>query len=267
MTFSQPRITNVYEFFRDLPVTKGLIALWLLNFLLSILTNGAINGLLIYVPGVIPNGLTGLVTYPLVIGFNILALLFGALIMWQFGGSLERSWSSRNYLLFLLAASAATALVWTLGVWLFSLIIPSLELGMAALGSPWILIASVVFAWSRLNPEQTIMIWFILPAKAKWIGWASAALMFIFLPMSIVSGVFIFLLGPFALGGIATAYAWVWYRNTWAWIPRRRKEKQPARAVRHPSSTVWGVLTRPFREWQRRRRVAKLQRTFHWDDE
>ena len=39
------------------------------------------------------------------------------------------------------------------------------------------LIASLFFAFARFYPEEIIYIFFILPAKIKWIAWISAALL------------------------------------------------------------------------------------------
>lgn len=263
MTYSQSRMSGVYEFFRELPVTKIILAIWALNFLASLLGAGAVNAFLDYMPGKIPNGITGLFTYPLAMGINFFGLLFGGLMLWQFGGSLERSWTSRNYVLFLLSSSAAAALLWTLGVWLFTQ-----NLAPAALSGPWMMIASVIVAWAWLNPEQTIMIWFILPVQAKWIAWATIAFLYLLMPLSVVgTSPLILVLGVFALGGVAVAYVWTWYQHNWAWIPRKAKPKPSARTLRHPSSTWGGAMLRPFREWQRRRRIAQLEKTFQWDDE
>ncbi len=252
--------TRGQEFFRSTPATVVIIALWVVVFLAAIITSGSIFHFLEYNPFSMPNAITGLVTYPLIIG-GIINLLINGLMLYWFGGSLERGWGTRTYVLFLLAANVAAALLWTLGCALFG--------GLAILASPWLMISSVIVAWAWLNPEQTILFWFVLPLKARWIGWLDIVLLYFLFPSSQgVGGWRFFLLGFFALGGVGVAIGYDWYRRKWGWIPRRPRESKPSRRViRHPSSTPLGVMMRPVREWQRRRRIAKLERTFNFDDE
>lgn len=185
-----------------------------------------------------------------------LGVTLGGLMLYWFGGSLERSWGSRGYLLFLLGASLSSLIVWEIGV--FVLVSHTL----IPMAGPWMLLTATIVAWAWLNPEQTVMLYFILPLKAKWIGWGSIILLFIEMPLSVIgSGLLVPVLGIFALGGVGFAFAYLWYQRTWAWIPRRKKGKT-TRTLRHPASNVFGGLLRPYREWQRRRRVAKLNKTF-----
>lgn len=254
------------EFFREIPVTKIIIGLWTLVFLATIVAPGPIISVLYFTPTKMPNAITGLLTYPLLIvgPFEIINLLINALMLFWFGASLERSWGARNYVLFLLAANIAAALLWTAGFML-------LGGAVTRLGGPWLMISSVIVAWAWLNPDETIMFWFVLPLKAKWIGWLDIALLYFLFPASQgVSGWPTLILGFFAMGGVAVAIAYVWYRHKWGWIPQRPRAKASSptrRVIRHPSSTPLGGLMRPFREWQRRRRIAQLQKTFNFDDE
>jgi hypothetical protein len=113
------------------------------------------------------------------------------------------------------------------------------------------------------------MFWFVLPLKAKWIGWLDIALLYFLFPLGQgVAGPAIFILGFFALGSVAVAYAFARYHRDWAWILRSDYRQKPNRRVlRHPSSTFFGSLTRPWREWQRRRRIAYLQKTIRFDED
>ena len=118
-----------------------------------------------------------------------------------------------------------------------------------------------------MNPEATILLWFVLPLKAKWVGWLDIALLYLLFPPS-STGPLRFLLGFFALGGVAVALWYVKWRREYGWIPRRRESTpKKARAVRHPAAGLWRRLLRPFADWQRRRRVARLQRTFKFDED
>jgi membrane associated rhomboid family serine protease len=245
------------NFFRTIPITKAILLLMVVTFLVNISTNGLLGGLMAYIPFRFPNGLTGLFTYPFVIG-SIITLLISGYMMYMFGGSLERSWGRRLYFVFLTSATATAALVWTVGASLFG--------GNPTITGPWLMVSAVIVAWAWLNPEETILLWFVLPIKAKWIGWLTIVILYFTFPR--VAGIQFFILGFFALGGVAVAYAYVRYKRDWEWILRPENRARPnSRVIRHPSSTFTGSLTRPWREWQRRRRIAHLQRTLLIEEE
>lgn len=265
MALPQPRWREGEDFFRELPVTKVIILLWLASFFVSIIAPGLID-LLGFKPFDFPQTLTGLVTYPLVFhgAGEIVNLLFSGLMLWWFGGSLERSWGSRTYLLFLLACNIATALLWEFGIFLMTT-------RFIDMGTPWLMIASVVVAWASLNPNETIMLWFIIPIQAKWIGIGTV----VFLFFSYVAqtpgnyGILRLIFGVFSLGGVALAYAYARHQRLWGWLPRRPRERRepPRRVLRHPAANPFRVFLRPFQEWQRRRRIAYLQRTLRLPDD
>jgi len=258
MAFSQ----RAADFFRDMPVTKTILLLWVVGFLSSFFFNLPIDNWLAFDPYHAPNLFTGLVTYPLII-HGVINLLFSGLMLYWFGGSLERSWDSRNYLLFLLVVDAVAALVWYGGLALFS--DPGLVIGTT---NAWMMIAAVIVAWAWTNPNETILFWFVLPLQARWVGWLTIVLLYFSYAGMADAGPWRILLGLFALGGVGAARAYVWYRRQWGWVPRRHTPR-PAhtRVIRHPSSTLLGALTRPYREWQRRRRIAYLQKTIMLGDE
>ena len=248
------------RFFSTIPVTKVILLLMAVTFLVNISTSSRLSGLLLYIPLHFPNGLTGLVTYPFVIG-SIITLLFSGYMMYMFGGSLERSWGRRLYFIFITSATATAALVWTVGASIFNL-----PLEDAILRGPWLTVSAVVVAWAWLNPEETIMLWFVLPIKAKWVGWLTIVILYFTFPRPM--GIQFFILGFFAMGGVAVAYAYARYKRDWEWILQPQNRAKPNRRVlRHPSSTFVGALTRPWREWQRRRRIAYLQKTLHIEEE
>ncbi len=247
-----------------MPVTKMLVVLLVFSFLVSIAAQWVMF-FLAFIPQSFPQQITGLLTYPLVIHGpgDLINLLFSGLMIWWFGGSLERSWGMRTYLLFLLATNASAALVWQAGFWLF------FHEFMPVAG-PWLMVSSMVVAWAWLNPEETILLWFVLPVKAKWIGWLTLAMLYFLFPTSYsIPGAYIFLLGFFALGGAGAALAYVRWQKQWGWVPRpaRTQRAKRPRVIRHPASTPFGAVLRRWNEWQRRRRIAHLQRTFVLEDD
>ncbi len=249
-------------------MTKVILLAWVAVFLLEIFTGGGIDMLLAFHPVIFPNAITGLVTYPLIVGYaNIFGLLITGLVFYWFGGSLERSWGPRRFLIFLLLANVAAALVWEIGIFLFTG-------GPGGVGGPWFMLSSVIVAWAWLNPEATIMLWFILPMKAKWIGWLDIALLYVLMPLGYVSGLMILLMGFFALGGAAVGYAYARWERRWGWVPRQPREAR-ATPVLRPSSppipirrrvTLLDRLFAPVREWKRRRNIERLRKTWKLDD-
>jgi len=274
MAVPQPHWSRSQDFFRDEPATKIIILLWVIVFIGDLITNRLLSSLLLFSPVIIPNAITGLLTYSLIPG-GIIALIFGGIIMYQFGGSLERSWGTRTYLLFLLATNISMAVVWVLGVWLLGMLLSVFgvsgpTVSSIALGSLWPMLSAIIVAWAWLNPEEQVLFYFLFPMKAKWLGWASIAMLYVL--GTPVGGLLLLIYGPFFLGGVAFAAYYVWYRRKWGWVVRRRQENKAAaapsrRVLRHPSSTPLGAFLRPFREWQRKRRIAHLQRTFNFEDE
>ena len=116
-------------------------------------------------------------------------------------------------------------------------------------------------AWASQSPEEYANIWGVLPIKAKYLGWAVVLLFFFLFPaFHGIDGFATLLFGVFALGGPAVGYFYARYQRDWGWVPRPARAKPARRVMRHPASSPFAALTRPFREWQRRRRVAKLQR-------
>jgi hypothetical protein len=255
---SQPSWLSRNEIFRSTPVTVTIIALWMVGFLADFLTVPWAP-LFAFDPAHPITSVTGLVTYPLAGGGGLFGLLLNSLVLWWFGGSLERSWHSRSYLLFLVVTTIAAALVWEIGLWGF-------KLGLMPLATPWLLLSSTVVAWAWLNPGQTIMLWFVLPLQARWLAWLDIALLYFTFPTMVTNnGLLRLALGLFALGGVGAAWLFTQHRRTWGWIPRKSTPKQPGR-LHHPASHPFGGLRRLWQEYQRRRRIAHLQKTIKFDD-
>lgn len=246
--------------FRDNPVTVVILGLLVLGFLATLIAPADTLGLLAYIPFHLPNMISGVVTFPFAFS-DILSLLFGGYALWLFGASLERSWGARLYITFIVLANAGMVFLWTAGALLNGHV-------SGVVSGPWPMVFSIIVGWAWLNPEENI-IFFILPMKAKWLGWLDIVILFFSFPLSHgASGGWVLLLGFFAMGGVAVAYLFAKFRRDWVWILRPKSRPQPSRRViRHPSSTFIGALTRPYREWQRRRRIAYLQKTIHLDEE
>ena len=82
--------------------------------------------------------------------------------LWWIGEGIERAWGAFRFTLYFLVGMIGT----TAAAFFF--------------GSNFanqMLIASLFFAFARFYPEEVIYIFFILPAKIKWLAWISAAVL------------------------------------------------------------------------------------------
>lgn len=179
----------------DTPFTMFLLLATVSAFLLTLSASGAsllVGSLAFMGPAHLAQPWR-LFTYP-ILNFDILSLLFNGLMLWWIGGSLERSWSTRGYAAFWLAASAISAISLSLGALLFH--VPMMWV------SSYFPLAAVILAWALINPELTIMIWGLVPLKAKYLGLAEVLILFFTHTRPSI------LMGFFALGGCAFAFWW-----------------------------------------------------------
>jgi membrane associated rhomboid family serine protease len=92
-----------------------------------------------------------------------LSLFFELLILYIMGSVLEEMWGTWDFLGFYVASLGGSV-----GVgWMFDF---------PLLGS-FFLLYSLLFVYAYLFPEQTFLIFFVLPVKVKWIAWFSGALL------------------------------------------------------------------------------------------
>lgn len=124
----------------------------------------------------------GVVTYPWASpgnGSGLLFLLLGWLFFWQVGQQVERDLGSQKFggifaLLILLGGLAVFA-----GSQIFSA--PAILVG------SFVPVAALAVIWATRNAEQQVQ-FFMIPLKAKWIGWLSAAM--VLFSMGPIIGVF-----------------------------------------------------------------------------
>lgn len=90
---------------------------------------------------------------------SVVFLIFGLYLFWIMGTALENHWGTPRFNLFMLVGYVATIAA--------SFIDPA---GMATNGY---LLGSVFLAFAYLYPDFTIMLFFILPVKIKWLALAS----------------------------------------------------------------------------------------------
>ena len=98
--------------------------------------------------------------------FLALALYFYYFI----GSTLERTWGSGRFTAFYLLGVVMAMLVGFINGAIIGFDTPAITTGMSYLN------LSLFFAFATLYPDAQILLFFIIPVKAKWLGWFDAAL-------------------------------------------------------------------------------------------
>jgi membrane associated rhomboid family serine protease len=186
------------------------------------------------------------VTYPFAYspdGGQILWLIFSLLMMWWFGGDVERMLGRARYAIFLLAMTVLPALFLTLGAAVFNTLVP-----LAGLGLP---LAAIVVAWATINSTATVRYMAVLPVPGWVIGVLTAALVF-------------FPYGPL-LGWFAALHllvAFLYARNkipgySWGAAPVRAAKRQQWKQSERDDRYLNDVKQREI-DRQERERLKKL---------
>lgn len=244
---SPPRRAQNFFLSSGIPATMFLIAANVVTFLVGFFTirGGSPFEWLVFTNQTWPTYFWTLLTWPLVAPVDLIGLLFGGLWAYWIGGSLERSWGTRPYLLFLIVTSVLTALT----LWVGGLL---LNASFAAQGL-WLAIAAPTIAWCVANAREVIRLYAVIPIPAPVLAWLTIALTWFQISMSSGHP----LLGAFALSGCAAAY---WYAKHGRYAARG-----------HGRSTPFGGLRRPepplrFRDFDRDPPVARGFNLKRWLD-
>lgn len=157
-------------------------------------------------------------------------LLFDGLVVFFFGGSLERSWGSVRFLYFYIVSG---------------LIAGAAVMGLAAAGlAPGAIFMGMVGTWvtmavafASINPYATV-IFFVFPMQARWLGVLAVGLEFL-----LANGRYGGPLPALITIGVLTAFAWAF-------------------ATHRLSLGYWRgpSIKERFARWQQRRRWRKWQR-------
>ncbi len=92
-----------------------------------------------------------------------IAVIFSGMILFMFGGSLERSWGTKTFLGFYLFSSVLIAISCWVGM-----LVTGIPLEFAGL---YFSIVAPLIAWCMLNPGETIRIYGIFPLRATYLAW------------------------------------------------------------------------------------------------
>jgi len=194
----------------DTPGTYGLLAVLLVFFILAFFGFGEILiGLLAWPPS--PEWLRTVqpwrpLTFPLVhgIGFGI---VWDGLVLFFFGGSLERAWGTARFLAFFFLSGIVAGVA----VLVFSLFNPNLQVVFVGMVGSFV---ALVVAFAALNPSASV-IFLIFPMEARWLGVIAVAFELFF-----NSGRYGGPLPALAAVGLTTLFAWAVARGRTTWRPR-----------------------------------------------
>ena len=254
----------------SIPVTRGILIAALATFLTFFFT-GQMGGI---VWQLVPFQVTQWYkawtwfTYPF-LEIPSLFTIFTVLILYQIGGSLERSWGSLNYLVLFLAVSALSALAFVPATLLLNR--PMLPL----LGFDLPLVAMVT-AWAALDPDLKVCYWG-LQVRAKTIALIFAFLIYVQIGMALNDP----LIAAFCFVGPLLAFLYVRKmprlnlgRPSFS-LPRRPRTERPPRLMREEfmdeddlpgRERVPGSSRNPLRRRQEQMEIERLKKLLGEDD-
>ncbi|MDH7601848.1 MAG: rhomboid family intramembrane serine protease [Armatimonadota bacterium] len=152
-------------FIRDrIPIVKALIVSNALTFLASVFADlRSVAQFVVFEPVNAASRIWTLVTYPFWAGSgDVISILFACYWLWVAGGSLERGWDSRRFATYFASMSAVSAL----GLWAGS-VFSGISIGAAGL---WLPLAGLTVAFAARDPEQQILLFFVVPLKLKYLA-------------------------------------------------------------------------------------------------
>lgn len=229
------------------PITWSVIGANAVTFVVAFVGGGALWEPFIFRASGILDAPWSILTYPLIGAGGIVWVLLGGYMMWLFGGSLERAWGAADYVRFLILITVATAL----GLWVGAMLLGRPAF-LAGVGMP---LAAATVAWAAINPSERLMLYFVLPIEARWLGLGAAVLVFFSFPFPI---------GVFALAGCAVAW---WYVRTGRYFlsggsPRMRA-RRPGQPERRAPLNPFAL----YRRWRLKRQFTRLMRGQAWRDD
>ncbi len=99
-----------------------------------------------------------------------LALVFGCLFLYWFGGELAREWGSRRFLRVYAGIVLVPAIVTCLVARIDSAVLASTYLG------GWASSVALMVAWGLWFPDRVMRIWFVIPIRGYVLAWLTVAI-------------------------------------------------------------------------------------------
>ncbi len=219
----------------DTPAVFALLAIFAVLFLIGFVGMGALLSALAWF--ITPAWFGGMrlwqpFTFPLVHS-DFMGLLVDALVLFFFGGSLERAWGAQRFLLFFFLSGIIAGT---------TVLVLSLLTGAGALfiGMVGIFVALVV-AFAALDPYATVYL-IIFPLQARWLAAFVAA--------------YDLFSGYARYGGRLQALVTIVLVSLFAWAFTTRRWGLPTAGVRRPGPSLSDRLG----QWRQRQRMRQWQR-------
>lgn len=220
------------RYFRETPWTAWLVSLNLLTWLLAFFRFPELATTLTGELGIQTAWVW--LTYPLYTPHAVHWLLLLLYVFHWISSSLERTWGSEKFARVFVVVTLLSAL----GLWLgraieFQSLSPRVDMTPMGIGLPLI---TIFMLWGALNSGATVLAFFVIPVRAKYLAWAATAISYFSL-----AGYY-GLIGP----GFVVAVAGL----GWSWA--RRGTIRPAKSVRK-------TISERFEERKRARRKSRFK--------
>lgn len=152
------------------PVTIAILVLAVLNFLASWISGGGVwNASLLFDPRHAGHLPWTFLTYPFAVNpADIIGIFFMVYWMWMIGAIVERELGTARFLIFMGVMTVLPAVMMWVSFISFGHFIPLYGL--------YLPVAGVTIAWATRNANATMLFMMIIPIKAKWLAWLTAAL-------------------------------------------------------------------------------------------
>jgi membrane associated rhomboid family serine protease len=143
------------------PATQALLLANVAVFFLDRLTEGMLSGPLALYPLGSGNFFPWqILSYSFLHG-SFEHLFFNMLGLWMFGSELEHVWGQKRYVQFYTASVVAAALTQLLVAWQLHSIAPTIGASGGLFG--------LLLAFAMIFPNRIILLFFVIPMKAKWL--------------------------------------------------------------------------------------------------
>lgn len=219
----------IQRLFREIPWTAGLITVNIVTWLLAFFGLPEVPMALAGELGV--STAWRWLTYPLFTPTPILYLLIGLYVFHLFGSSLERQWGSEKFGRVFVVITLLTACAHWVG---YAVLQESLN-PQAQVAGLWLPDISLFMIWAALHDETTILAFFVLPIRARYMAIGGMIVTF-------------FSNGPiFGLAAIAVPTA--------AWFWARRPGSGSYAAPKKPGKSI----SQRFEERKRAKRKARFK--------
>jgi membrane associated rhomboid family serine protease len=202
-------------------------------------------------------------TYPL-LEVSPIGILFQGYALYLAGGTLERSWGSRNFLALFVVFNLITALALVPAAYLFNVNF--------VLAGMWMPIASLFVAWAAMDPELEFRIYGVFPLKLKFLALIDVGIVYFSYGLS--NGPWGPVIGLFALAGPAAAFLYVRKLprlnlgfDLPAQLPAPGLQEDPPRRRPNGGEREGVGGFNPLRKRQEQREIERLKKLLGEDDD